>query len=318
MKRTALICGVTGQTGAYLAHYLLKKGYKVVGSSRDSDACDTSRLSALSILDKISLVSLSPVDFRSVLQVISTHRPDYIYYLAGQTSVGLSFNQPFEAFESIATSTLNFLEVLRLLDFPCRFFNAGSTECFGDSLGIVLDENSQMKPVSPYAVAKATSFWMTENYRRSYGLYACTGLLSNHESPLRPARFVTSKIVSSIHAIKNKEQEYLTLGNVHVSRDWGWAPDYVDAIYKMASADVPDDYIIATGKTYSLMDLIESLSHLAGLNAGEILRTDNSLLRPSDISTAKLSSQKIQGILGWRPKVGFSALAEKLYNHSLF
>lgn len=318
MNKTALVCGVTGQTGAYLAHYLLQRGFTVVGSSRDASSCDTSRLIALDILDKITIVSLSPVDLTSVLQVVRTYKPDHIYYLAGQTSVGLSFSQPFEAFESIAVSTLNFLEVLRLLDYPCRFFNAGSTECFGDSNGSIVHEGSQMKPVSPYAVAKATSFWMTENYRRSYGLFACTGLLSNHESPLRPARFVTSKIVNSIHAIKRQDQKYLTLGNVSVSRDWGWAPDYVDAIYKMATAGSPDDYIIATGETRRLIDLIDSLCQLAGLDSANILRVDNALFRPSDLSSVTLSSQKIQDVLGWRPSVSFSTLTEKLYLRSLF
>ncbi len=220
-QRTALISGITGQTGAYLAHRLVNQGYRVVGSSRDAESANLFRLKALGILECVEIVSLAPRDFRSVLHVIRNHRPDEIYNLAGQTSVGLSFEQPFEAFESIAVGTLNFPEAIRILDLPINFFNAGSTECFGNSSDRVLNEQSAMHPVSPYAVAKATSFWITSNYRNSYGMHACTALLSNHESPLRPSRFVTSKIVQGILAIKAGSQAILELGNLLISRDWG-------------------------------------------------------------------------------------------------
>ena len=245
-------------------------------------------------------------------------KPSEIYYLAGQTSVSLSFEQPFEAFESIAIGTLNFLEAIRMLSHPCRFFNAGSTECFGNIQDQIITESSPMRPVSPYAVAKSTSFWMTANYRDSYGIYACTGLLSNHESPLRPARFVTSKIVKGIHAIKEGRQEYLDLGNLNISRDWGWAPEYADAIYRITTADKPDDYIVATGNTHSLGDLIQGLCSLAGLDASQVIKVNPQLFRPADLEHVSLSPRKINQLLNWSSKTEFDELIYKLYHGLLF
>jgi GDPmannose 4,6-dehydratase len=314
--KTALVSGVTGQTGAYLSHLLIRNGYKVIGASRDCETANLSRLRSLEVLDKVELISLAPADFRSVLHAVNRYKPSEIYYLAGQTSVGLSFDQPFEAFESIAIGTLNFLEAIRMLDHPCRFFNAGSTECFGNSLDLVINESSPMRPVSPYAVAKSTSFWMTANYRESYGLHACTGLLSNHESPLRPARFVTSKIVNGIRAIKEGVQEYLELGNLNISRDWGWAPDYADAIFRITSAEKADDYIVATGSAHSLSDLIQGLCSLAGLDAAKVVRVNTLLLRPTDLESVSLSPAKIKKMLDWNPTTTFEQMLRKLlYNH---
>lgn len=317
MKR-ALISGVTGQTGAYLAHRLLADGYQVIGGSRDAASADRARLRALGIDDRVELVSLAPADFRSVLQVIRGSRPREVYYLAGQTSVGLSFEQPFEAFESIGIATLNFLEAIRMLGADCRFFNAGSTECFGDSPDRLITEESVMRPVSPYAVAKATSFWMTSNYRNSYGLFACTGLLSNHESPLRPARFVTSKIVEGIRAIKAGKQVRLRLGNTTIARDWGWAPDYVEAIHRMTTAPVAKDYVIATGQTHSLTEFIERLCAMAAVDPAAIIETDPGLFRPTDLTTMTVSPAKIDRDLGWRASTGFPELVGKLYQGELF
>ena len=316
--KTALISGVTGQTGAYLAHYLLQQSYRVIGGSRDAESANILRLKTLGILGDVELVSLAPADFRSVLQVLRTYNPDQIYNLAGQTSVGLSFEQPFEAFESIATGTLNFLEAIRLLGTDCHFFNAGSTECFGNSSDLVLTEASAMQPMSPYAVAKATSYWITRNYRAAYGIHASTGLLSNHESPLRPARFVTRKIVNGIRSIQLGQQSNLVLGNIKISRDWGWAPDFVEAIHLICSSKVPDDYIVATGKTHSLLDFIGSLSNLANLDISRIVKVDDSLLRPSDLMSISVSPAKIKKGLGWEAKTDFSLLVEKLFNESLF
>jgi GDPmannose 4,6-dehydratase len=316
--RRALISGVSGQTGAYLAHRLLDHGYRVIGGSRDAASADRSRLRALGIDEAVELVSLAPADFRSVLQVIRNSRPDEIYYLAGQTSVGLSFEQPFEAFESIAVGTLNFLEGIRMLDADCRFFNAGSTECFGNSPDAVITEESVMRPVSPYAVAKATSFWMTRNYRNSYGMFACTGLLSNHESPLRPERFVTSKIVEGIRAIQGGLQTRLRLGNTVISRDWGWAPDYCEAIFRITTAATADDYLVATGETHSLREFIAQLCEMAGLDPNRIIDTDASLFRPSDVTAMKLSPSKIQRDLGWQATTRFDSIVAKLFHRSLF
>lgn len=317
-KKCALISGVTGQTGAYLAHYLINCGYNVIGGSRDAESANRSRLVALGIDNQVKIVSLAPADFHSVSQVIMQYKPDEIYYLAGQTSVGLSFEQPFEAFESIAIGTLNFLEAIRLLALPIRFFNAGSTECFGDSDGQLITEDFPMRPVSPYAVAKSTSYWMTANYRNSYNMFACTGLLSNHESPLRPRRFVISKVVSSIHAIMQGRQETLELGNIDIARDWGWAPDYVKAIHLMIAAPNPNDYIIATGQTHSLLEFVELACSFAGISAANILKLDHSLLRPTDLSCTLLSADKIKHSLGWQASTGFEDIAKKLFFNELF
>ena len=195
MKK-ALICGISGQDGAYLAEFLLQKGYQIYGTSRDAQMSSFRNLSHLGIRDQIQLESMSLNDFRSVLQVIKKSEPDEIYNLAGQTSVGLSFDQPVETLESIATGTLNLLEAIRFIDRPIKLYNAGSSECFGDSGDQAADELTPFRPQSPYGVAKAAAFWEVANYRQAYNIFACSGILFNHESPLRPVRFVTQKIVN--------------------------------------------------------------------------------------------------------------------------
>ena len=195
MSKTALILGVSGQDGAYLSKLLLSKGYRVVGSSRDAQMSSFANLDHLGIKGEVQTESVSSNDFRSVLQVLKKVAPDEIYNLAGQSSVGLSFSQPMETFESISIGTLNLLEVIRTLDMPVRFYNACSSECFGNTEGKRADEETPFRPRSPYAVAKAAAFWQVANYREAYGIFACSGLLFNHESPLRPERFVTQKIV---------------------------------------------------------------------------------------------------------------------------
>jgi GDPmannose 4,6-dehydratase len=255
-SKTALIAGVCGQDGSYLAEYLLSLNYRVVGTSRDAQVCNTSCLERLGIHHDVELVSLAPNDFRSVLKTLTVVAPDEIYNLAGQTSVSLSFEQPVECMDSIAGGTLNFLEALRYLGASSRFFSAGSSECFGDTGKQPANENSSFKPRSPYAVAKCTSFWQVSNYRSAYGCHCCTGILANHESPLRPKRFVTQKIISGVKAIKAGEATRLQLGNLDIWRDWGWAPEYVKAMHLMLQQQHPQDYVIATGSTYSLRDFV--------------------------------------------------------------
>ncbi|WP_413880515.1 GDP-mannose 4,6-dehydratase [Candidatus Aalborgicola defluviihabitans] len=193
--RTALISGISGQDGAYLAQLLLQKGYRVVGTARDAQMSTFGNLERLGIRSQVAVVSMAINDFRSVLQVLDKHQPDEIYNLAGQSSVGLSFEQPVETLESISVGTLNLLEGIRFLNRDTRLYNAGSGECFGDTRGAPADERTPFRPRSPYAVAKSAAFWQVDNYREAYGLYACSGILFNHESPLRPERFVTQKIV---------------------------------------------------------------------------------------------------------------------------
>jgi GDPmannose 4,6-dehydratase len=249
MADTALITGISGQTGSLLAKKLLGEGYRVIGGSRDVAAMDWWRLQRLGIADSVELVSLASTDFLSVFSALKKYSPDEVYNLAGQSSVGLSFTQPFEAFESIATGTLNFLEAIRVLDTPKRFFNAASTDCFGNQPGVKLNENSPMKPLSPYAVAKAASYWTTVNYRESFGIKASNGILTNHESNLRGKAFVTQKIVRTLLEKKKNPTIQLELGNTDIKRDWLWAPDVVNAIHLIVKAQKPGDYVVGSGAT---------------------------------------------------------------------
>ena len=300
MMKKALICGVSGQDGAYLAQLLLEKGYTVVGTSRDAQVSSFRNLLRLGIREKIQYESLVPTDFRSVLQVISKTQPDEIYNLAGQTSVGLSFDQPVETLESIATGTLNFLEAIRFINVPIKFYNAGSSECFGDIGDHPADEKTPFRPRSPYAVAKATAFWQVANYREAYDIFACSGILFNHESPLRPQRFVTQKIVSAASRIANGSKEKLHLGNISIKRDWGWAPEYVEAMYLMLQQDQPDDYVVATGQSSSLEDLVARAFSCVGLDWKDLVVTDPSLLRPTDLAVSRGNPTKAKEKLGWQ------------------
>jgi len=252
----ALICGISGQDGAYLAKLLLNKNYSVCGTSRDAESSTFKNLNILGIKDKVELESMALNDFRSVLQVIVKFEPDEIYNLAGQSSVSLSFAQPVETLDSIATGTLNILEAIRFTGKNIKFYNASSSECFGDIGDCPADENTPFRPRSPYAVAKATAFWEVANYREAYNIFACSGILFNHESPLRSQRFVTQKIIQTAHNIAQKKATTLELGNIDIKRDWGWAEEYVEAMYLMLQQPQPDDYVIATGASYSLQDFV--------------------------------------------------------------
>jgi len=314
---TALILGVTGQDGAYLAHLLLGKGYRVVGSSRDAQMANTSRLERLGIEAAVEVVSLAPNDFRSVLKVVSAVEPDEIYNLAGQTSVGLSFEQPVECMESIAGGTLNLLEVIRYLKTPVRLFNAGSSECFGDTGREPANETTPFRPRSPYAVAKATAFWQVANYREAYGLFACTGILANHESPLRPNRFVTQKIIQGVKAIAEGKQEKLVLGNVDIWRDWGWAPDYVEAMHRILQAEKPQDYVIASGLSHSLKEFAQMAFAYGHLESVDRLQVTSDLMRPSDLTYSSLDPSKIARELGWQTNLSLESVIAKMMQGSI-
>ncbi len=301
MKK-ALICGVSGQDGAYLAQLLLDKGYIVCGTSRDAQISSFPNLVRLGIRDRLKLESVALNDFRSVLQALVKIQPDEVYNLAGQTSVGLSFEQPVETLESISIGTLNLLEAIRFLNKPIKFYNAGSSECFGDSSDKPADETTPFRPRSPYAVAKAAAFWQVANYREAYGLFACSGILYNHDSPLRPERFVTQKIVSSACRIAQGSPEQLYLGNISIQRDWGWAADYVEAMYLMLQQQQPDDYVIATGESYSLEDFIAAAFNCVGLDWREYVVSDASLFRPTDIAVGRANPAKAKEKLGWQAK----------------
>jgi GDPmannose 4,6-dehydratase len=301
----ALICGITGQDGAYLAQLLLSKGYAVTGTSRDAQVSRFSNLERLGIRNQLAYLSMAPNDFRSVLQTISKTMPDEIYYLAGQSSVGLSFEQPMETLESIATGVMNVLEAIRFLKIPSKLYNAGSSECFGDTGGVYATEDVAFRPRSPYAVAKAAAHFQIANYREAYGIYACTGILFNHESPFRPTRFVTRKIVSTACRIHRGSTERLTLGNVRLKRDWGWAPDYVEAMWRMlqgnAMADAAD-FVIATGEANAIADFAACAFEMLSLDWESYTDINQEFFRPTDIAFSGGNPSKARALLGWTPK----------------
>jgi GDPmannose 4,6-dehydratase len=302
MKK-ALICGVGGQDGSYLARLLLEREYEVVGTSRDVMAASFANLKRLGIRERVKTESMAITDFRSVLQTITRHRPDEIYNLAGQSSVSLSFDQPVETMDSISGGTLNLLEAIRFAGHPIRFYNAGSCECFGDTGDRAANEQTPFRPRSPYAVAKASAHWLTSNYREAYDLFACTGVLFNHESPLRQERFVTQKVVRAAARIARGSTERLRLGNANIQRDWGWAPDYVEAIWRMLQMPKPDDYVIATGNTYSLEHFVREVFRYFSLEWEEHVEIDSTLFRPADIHVSKADPAKARTSLGWRHKL---------------
>jgi GDPmannose 4,6-dehydratase len=302
MSRRALICGVSGQDGAYLAASLLNKAYSVCGTSRDAQVSSFVGLRALGVLSLVQLESVVPTDFRSVLQALAKFEPDEVYNLAGQSSVGLSFQQPVETLESIATGTLNLLEAIRFLGRPVRLYNAGSSECFGDSPQGA-NENTAFRPRSPYAVAKAAAHWEVANYREAYRLFACSGILFNHESPLRPERFVTKKVVAAAVRIAGGSGERLRLGDLSIQRDWGWAPEYVEAMWKMLQHESPDDFVIATGETKTLQAFVAAAFECVGLDWRGHVDIDEGLRRPSDIRISRADPTKAANALGWEATV---------------
>lgn len=296
--KTALIFGVSGQDGAYLAQLLLSKDYTVHGTSRDREMSSFTNLRRLDIFGRVILHSAVLTDFRSVVEVISRVRPAEIYNLASQASVGLSFDQPVETLNSTITSTINILEAIRFLKLDARFYNASSSECFGNT-GSPADESTPFHPRSPYGVGKAAAYWAVANYREAYGLFACSGILFNHESPLRPVRYVTQKIVRGAADIAERKTDSLELGTLSIARDWGWAPEYVDAMARMLAHDEPEDFVIATGEAHRLEDFVEQAFSYFGLDWRRHVHGNAALLRPSDIAFSVGNPAKAERLLGW-------------------
>lgn len=317
MSRRALICGISGQDGTYLAQLLLQRGYEVWGSSRDAEMNAFRNLRTLGLYEQVRLVSLNTSDLGSILGLLRQAKPDEIYSLAGQSSVGLSYEQPMETMQSIAQGTLNFLEAIRLSDNGIRFYNAGSTECFGDTGDGVANEESPLRPRSPYAVAKASAFWTVLTYREAYNMYACTGILSNHESPLRPRRFVTRKIIHAVASLALGNDTRLNLGNLNIERDWGWSPDYVEAIAQMLTPSAPADYVIATGRSHTLTQFVETAYRLIDKDWREYVTLDPYLIRPTDITSNKVDVSKAARELDWRPKFYMQDVIEAMLDAEL-
>ena len=302
MKR-ALICGIGGQDGSYLAQLLLREGYEVWGTSRDAQTAPLGNLHRLGIAGLVNVLSMAPNDFRSVFLAIERSDPDAIYYLSGQSSVGLSFEQPAETLESIVSGVLNLLEVIRMRGGTTRLYNAGSSECFGDTGERAANEAFPFHPRSPYAVAKASAHWLVANYREAYGLHCCTGILFNHESPLRPARFVTRKIVAGAARIASGSGEKLVLGNLDIARDWGWAPDYVDAMHRMLIAEAPEDFVIATGHTSRLEDFVAEAFGYFDLDWRDHVETSSEFARPNDFRISRADPSRAAERLDWRAEL---------------
>jgi len=315
--KTAIIFGVSGQDGAFLSQLLLEKKYRVIGVSRNIHETSFSKLDKLKIRNKIELVSSPINEYKKILQLISDYEPDEIYNLAGQSSVALSFEMPFETFESISIANLNLLEAIRILKMPIKLYNAGSSDCFGNTNGTAATENTPLKPRSPYGVAKAAAYWQVANYREAYNMFACTGILFNHESYLRPKRFVTRKIVSTACRIARGSSEKLLLGNISIERDWGWAPEYVNAMWMMLQQQQSDDYIIATGSTFSLKNFIVNVFEYLNLDWNDYVQTDKKFLRPTDIQTISADPSKAEKLLHWKAKYSASDVAKMMVDAEL-
>ena len=312
MPNIALIVGFAGQDGTYLARHLLRGGFAIHGTSRDPAVASRDGLRAFGLDGRISVHALAPTDFRSVLQTIESIRPTHIYNLSGQSSVGLSFEQPIETVESIVLGTLNFLEALRKLKSDARFYNAGSSEIFGDTLGTPATEETPFQPKSPYGIAKAAAVSLVKNYREAYGLFACSGILFNHESPLRPARFVTRKITAAASRITRGSNERLKLGDLSPRRDFGWAPEYVEAMHAMMQQYKPDDFVVASGEPHSLEQFVAEAFSGLGLDWRDHVDVDPQLRRPLDIGLTYGSAEKARRVLQWRPQVGFSEIVSRM------
>ena len=313
-KKRALICGVTGQDGAYLAQLLLLKGYHVWGTSRrQHPAIDGGvGICKLGIDDAITLITLDPQDREKVKEVVENIIPNEIYFLSGQSSVVASFMNPVEAQASIGIGSINFLETIRELDLGVRFFNAGSGDCFGDTGDLPANENTPFFPRNPYAVAKASSILNTKIYREVYGLFVCSGILFNHESPLRPSKFVTKKIVDAVCRIYKGSEERLKLGNIDVYRDWGWAPEYVEVMWKMLQLESPQDYVIASGRLTSLRELVSVAFAELGMDWLDHVDVDFSLKRQFEPLKICADNSRAMADLSWKPEIYGADVAKKM------
>ena len=308
----ALIIGGSGQTGAYLAHTLLGKGHSVTVTSRDPAATDWWRYEALGIPGQADTATLEPSNSKTVSNFLDNKTPDSIYYLAGPSSVAQSFENPADVFRDITQPIITVLEVLKASGYQGSFFNATSTDCFGNQPDHRLDETTPMRPVSPYGVAKAATFSITRNYRDTFGLAASNGILTNHESPLRGPHFVTQKIVSTLKKIKAGEETSLHLGNTAIERDWVWAGEVANAIRLIGSGDRPGDYLVASGETRSLDDFVTLACDALGMDRATTVTSDTALHRPMDIASLSFNPQRIRETFGWSAQMGLEDIVANL------
>lgn len=317
MAERALICGITGQDGALLAKHLLDNGVSVIGSSRNLTDVDLSRLSTLGIAERVKLVAIPLNDPKAVAHQIEAIDPKYLYHLASQSSVGMSINQPSEAVESNLMSTLHLLEAVRHRRPNIRVFVAGSSEAFGDVGDEAIVEETNFRPVNPYGIAKAAAAQLVAHYRETYGIFACTGYLFNHESSLRQPHFVSRKVVDAVCNIANGSVTPLVLGNLLIERDWGWAPEYVEAFPLMLQLSTPRDFVIATGRSCSLQSFVAAAFDELGLDWSEHVQHDPSLVRQSEAAVVRANPKKAAIELAWRAKYAGADVARILVREAV-
>jgi len=312
---TALITGITGQDGSYLAEFLLAKGYEVVGVVRRTSHDSYERIGHL--LDRLSIVPADLLDQHSLTSVIRDVKPDEIYNLAAQSFVPTSWTQPVLTGEFTALGVTRILEAVRLAYPEARFYQASSSEMFGKAVETPQNESTPFYPRSPYGVAKVYGHWITVNYRESYDLFAVSGILFNHESPRRGLEFVTRKVTDGVARIKRGRLDKLRLGNLDAQRDWGYAGDYVEAMWLMLQQNEPDDYVIGSGQTKSVRDLVEVAFGHVGLEWQEYVEVDPAFIRPAEVEILLADPSKAKKELGWRPKVGFEELVKMMVDSDL-
>jgi len=314
MKR-ALITGITGQDGSYLADFLLEKGYEVYGMVRRSSTTNYERISH--IQDKLRLVQGDLLDQNSLMEALRLSDPDEVYNLGAQSFVPTSWNQPVLTGEFTGLGATRVLEAIRNVNPKIRFYQASSSEMFGKIQETPQNEKTPFYPRSPYGVAKVYAHWITVNYRESYGMFCCSGILFNHESPRRGLEFVSRKVTSAAVKIKLGLQKELRIGNLDVRRDWGFAGDYVDAMWRMLQQDKPDDYVIATGISHSVKDLIQIAFNHLGLDWKEYTVNDPKFFRPAEVDSLLGNSEKARKKLGWQPKITFEELIKMMVDFDL-
>jgi len=316
----ALISGITGQDGAYLAKFLVNKGYTVYGTYRRISTPNFWRLRYVNVYDKINLVPIELSDTGSIIEAIKISDPDEIYHLAAQSFVGASFTTPIATGDITGLSVARFLEAVRIAKNNAKFYFASTSEMFGDELingALVLNEQSIFNPRSPYAAAKLYGYWMTHIYRNSYDIFAVNGILFNHESPLRGLEFVTRKIVNEVAKISLNLSEELLLGNLDSKRDWGFAPDYVEAMWKMMQKSEPSEYVISTGESHSVKEFVEEAFNHVGLDWQNYVKVDARFLRPLDVTDLRGDSSKAHEELNWHPKVKFNKLIKIMLDEEI-
>jgi GDPmannose 4,6-dehydratase len=317
--KTAIITGVTGQDGSFLSELLLEKNYKVIGIVRRSSMEDKKFFNIEQLLNNKNFILENGdlTDSSSIWRIIQQYKPDEFYNLAAQSHVGASFTSPESTFSINATGVLNCLEAIRSINPEIKFYQASTSEMFGDNINAPQSETTNFSPVSPYACGKLAAHSLVVNYRKAYGLFACSGILFNHESERRGEQFVTRKITKAAARIKLGLQQELRLGNLDAKRDWGHAKEYVDAMWMMMQHNIPDDYVIGTGKTHTIREFITCVSEIAGYNLLDYVIIDDKFKRPSEVPLLQANPAKAKNILGWSPKIDLKELAKIMYNSDL-